>query len=125
MHLSIEMGVVLGAVVLLVAVMVVCATRGGGVDQAVDDVVKESFLQAMEWEQIGEKTSAPAEKLVALVRVSTYLNSARLAMKDDDIEAVVKEDVVATSRRIEEAEVAAVRSIDPNAEPFMATRVIR
>lgn len=112
-------------IVALFLLIVWWTRRGGGCDAIRDDFAKASFLQAVEWEEVGKKATVPCEKVVALVRASAYLNASRLGMKDDAIEAVVKQDVSAVARRIEQAELAAVRAVDANAEPFAATRLIR
>jgi len=97
---------------------------------SVHTLVDPTFLhntvnQAQEWNLVSEKASKPVEKLVASTRALAFLNAARVSIKDDEIENMLRVDISKLVKRLEKKQVTAIVEFDQTAAHFASVSVIR
>ena len=121
LFLAISLGI--GALVLII-VLYLFSSKAASVQGDVEDIVKNSYLQANEWFNVGEETKNATEKLVAYTRALAFLNSIRISLKDEVVEDIVKDDVALFAKTLEEKQISSIKAID-DSSTFASTFVIR
>ena len=119
--LAISLGI--GALVLII--LYLFSSNSTSIEGDVEDIVKNSYLQANEWLNVGEETKNATEKVVAFTRALAFLNSIRISLKDEVLEDIVKDDVVLFAKTLEEKQISSIKAIDDSSDTFASTFVIR